>query len=108
MDMAVLDDMATEYEVDPKAPENAKAKTVFHFNRKKLDLVQLGLKGFRNFLHPQTGKEIQFETVATTRFGGSRSVVSDRVLGVIPGRVIDELAVEIEKLNRLSEDEIKN
>lgn len=105
---SLLEDFSTEFEIDPKAPADAKAKTVFNVNRKKLDLVRLGLKGFKNFLHPETEKEIQFDTVATARFGGTRNVVSDGILKTIPGVVLDELAQEIERMNRLSEGERKN
>jgi hypothetical protein len=76
------------------------------FSRKKLDLIRCGLKGFENFEHPQTGKNIDFDTTASLRFGKSRNIVSDRVLELIP--VIDELAEEIEKLSKLSDDEQKN
>ena len=103
-----IDDMATSYEIDSEKPQGGKALAVFHFNRIKTDLVRVGLKGFRNFVHPETSKEIEFKTIATARFGSSHNVVSDQVLNMIPREVISELADEIDKMNKLSEEEVKN
>lgn len=104
-----LNDSATTFEVDPDQPETAKAKTIYHFNRKKLDLVRLGLKGFRGLISSQTGKEVEYKTVATPRFGGgSKNVLSDEILKRIPGQVIDELAEKISEMSKLSEEEEKN
>lgn len=103
-----IDDTATSYEIDPAGPQDGKARAVFHFNRIKTDLVRIGLKGFRNFIDPQTDTEIEFKTVATPRFGTSVNIVAEDVLNKIPREVISELADLIDKLNKLSEEEIKN
>lgn len=106
LSIRIIDDMATEYEAEVKEKGNAKAKTIMQFGRRKIDIVRIGLKGFEAFEDPQTGKDIEFETIATARFGKSRNVVSDEIVKMIP--IIDELADAIEKISRLSPDEIKN
>lgn len=103
-----IEDMCTEYEVDPEAFSNAKARSVMHFNRKKLDLVRTGLIDVEDFIDPQTEKVVKFQSIATNRFGKSKNIVSDEFLKLIPSPVLDELAEEIMKMTVISEEERKN
>lgn len=105
---AKLQDFTTTYEADPADHTKVKAKVTINLNERMLDLVRFGLRGFRNFLHPQTKKPIEFDTVSVSRFGGNYRVVSDEVLKFIPFEVIEELAGEISKQNKLTEEETKN
>jgi len=103
-----IDDMSTSYEVDPKAGEEGKAKAVFHFNRARTELVRAGLKGFRGFIDPKTGQEIEFKTMPTHKFGGVRQILHDEILNRIPRDVLKELADKIDALNKMTGQEEKN
>ena len=103
-----IQDILTTYEVDPSKPKEGKAKATLNIGERTLDLVRFGLKGFTNFLHPQTNKPMQFDTIATNRFGKSYNVVSDEILKMIPSKILDELAEEIAKESGLTEEEAKN
>lgn len=106
MTMTIINDRTTEFEVSNKSKGGATTKSSIQMGRKKLDLIRVGLKGFESFEHPQTGKDIAFETIATLAFGKSRNVATDDIIRLIP--IIDELVEEIEKISKMSEEEEKN
>lgn len=105
---AKIQDFITTYEADPSNPKNIKARVTINLSERMLDIVRFGLKGIENFMHPQTQKLIQFDTVSVVRFGKNCNIVSDEVLKFIPFEVIEELAGEISKQNKLTEEETKN
>ena len=103
-----IEDMSTVFEVDGSAPDSAKAKTTLNLNDANIDTVRFGLKGFKNFPDPQTGKDIEFKRDIIVRFGKQHHVVSNEVLRVIPIEILNELAGEIAKRSKLSPKEEKN
>lgn len=103
-----IQDVSTVYETDPVNPKIVRARATININERALDIVRFGLKDVVNFIHPQTGKPIQFDTVSVNRFGKNYNVVSDEVLKVIPSKVLAELAEEISKQSGITEEEAKN
>jgi len=103
-----IQDIITTYETDPSRPKDITAKATINMNERALDIVRFGLKGFKNFIHPQTNQPIKFDTVSINRFGKNYNVVSDEVLKIIPSKILDELAEEIGKQSGLTEEETKN
>ncbi len=103
-----IQNVVTTYEADPSNPRNVKAKATINVKEQALEIVRFGLKGFENFIHPQTKEPIKFDTISISRFGKNYNVVSDRILEIIPSEVLGELAEEIGKESGLTEEETKN
>jgi hypothetical protein len=103
-----IQDVITTYEADPANPKSIKAMAKVNVEERALDIVRFGLRGIENFLHPQTGKPIQFETISVNRFGKNYNLVSDEIIKVIPSKVLSELAEEISKQSGITEEETKN
>ena len=85
-----------------------KAKVTFRINERNLALVKFGLKGIENLIDPQTKKPVSFKPDVINKFGKSYEVIPDRVLNMLSLQVITELAEEILKETKLSDEEIKN
>ena len=102
-----IEDIAWEYEANPNAPSEAKAKASFNIGKTELDFVQFGLKGFKNFRNKQ-GKEIYYKDETKNVNGKIYHVLNSDLLGIIPGNIIAELAEKIKEINNVSEEERKN
>ena len=103
-----IQDISTVYESDPINPQIVRARATINVQERIIDIVRFGLKDIVNFIHPQTGNPIKFDTVSVSRFGKNYNVVSDEILKVIPSKILEELAEEISKQSGITEDEIKN
>jgi len=101
-----IEDIAWEYEANPNAPGDAKAKASFNMGKTELQFVQFGLKGFDNFMGK--GRQIYFETEVKNVNGKAYHVLKSEILGIIPGDVLKELAEKIKEINNVSEEERKN
>ncbi len=104
---ADIEDNITDIEVSSKKG-NDKAKAKLNIGRRNLLILRYGLKGFENFMDPETGKEIKFETEIRPFAKKSYEVVSDRIIALIPSKVRTELANAILDENTFSEEEEKN
>ncbi len=71
------------------------------------DAVRFGLKGFENF-KDSSGKEIKFDTISRVVGPYNYRVVADNIMKIIPPQIKTELGMEILKISRLQEEEIKN
>ena len=69
--------------------------------------VRFGLKGFENFVD-SAGKPVVFSTKNILVGVTTYAVVADSIMKIISPEVKYELAVQILKMSKLSEDEIKN
>lgn len=101
-----IEDVAWEYEANPNAPGDAKAKASFNIGKTELEFVQFGLKGFTNFQN--NGKQVYYDHEQKNIGGKAYHVLKSDILGIIPGDVIKELAEEIKRINNVSEEERKN
>lgn len=70
--------------------------------------VRYGLRDLKNFIHPDTGKPVVFDTVAAATSVGSVNLVSRTIIELFSKDLINELAEKISKFNKLSEAEEKN
>lgn len=71
------------------------------------DAVRFGLRGFENF-KDGNGNPVKFDTVSRPVGAYNYKVVADHIMKIIPPQVKTELGMEILKISRLNEDEIKN
>lgn len=71
------------------------------------DAVRFGLKGFENF-KDGNGSIIKFDTVSRAVGLYNYKVVADSIMKIIPPQVKTELGIEILKMSKLPEEEIKN
>lgn len=71
------------------------------------DAVRFGLKGFENF-KDGNGNVVKFDTISRAVGSYNYKVVSDSIMKIIPPQVKTELGMEILKISRLNEEEIKN
>ncbi len=71
------------------------------------DAVRFGLKGFENF-KDGNGNVVKFDTISRAVGPYNYKVVSDSIMKIIPPQVKTELGMEILKISRLNEEEIKN
>jgi hypothetical protein len=101
--MAHLKDSHMSTEVTDSGPKMNIGSAAFSY-----DVVRFGLKGMRNFLHPQTGKEVKFDVKSISIRGRNYEGVSDQVMDLLPAALIAELASEIMTQNKLGEEEQKN
>ncbi len=101
-----IEDVAWEYEANPNAPGDAKAKASFNIGKTELEFVQFGLKGFENFQNK--GKQVYHATDTKIVSGKTYHVLKDDILRIIPGDVIRELADKIKEINNVGEEERKN
>ena len=69
--------------------------------------VRYGLKGFEGFVD-STGKPIRFVTVPHIVGQTTYQIVADSIMKILAPQVKYELAVEILKMSKLNEEEIKN
>ncbi len=104
---AQIDDESSSFEISSNNP-NDPAKASINTNKRDIMAVRFGLKGIKNFIHPQTKKEIPFRTEAVHYAGKMRDVVSFSIIDMIPAKVRKELAGVILSENRMSEQEEKN
>lgn len=75
--------------------------------RTAFDAVRFGLKGFENF-KDEHGNIVKFSTSSVVFGSRNCKVISDDIMKIMPPEIITELGLEIMKLSRLSEEEIKN
>lgn len=104
---AQIDDEVNSFEMSSDNP-NEKARINMNMNKRQLMLIKFGLKGLKNLLDPQTGKEVEFRTNSIQYAGKMRPVVSDTTIAMIPSEIRKEIAEVIAQDNQLSEDEAKN
>lgn len=71
------------------------------------DAVRFGLKGFENF-KDENGNEMKFNTVSRAVGSYNYKVVADNIMKILPPQLKSELGVEILKMSKLNEEEIKN
>lgn len=71
------------------------------------DAVRFGLKGVENF-KDGNGNDIKFNTVSRAVGPYNYKVVADNIMKIIPPQVKTELGMEILKISKLNEEEIKN
>lgn len=102
---AYLKDKLTSFEADPN--DATKVVSVYSPNEIHIETVRFGLKGWENF-KDEEGNDIEFKTVKRRMGGRSYDVVSDELLGNLPMSLIEELAVEIRRLNIVTVAEAKN
>jgi len=101
-----IEDIAWEYEANPNAPGDAKAKASFKIGKTELEFVQFGLKGFENFM--ANGRQVYHDTEVKNINGRTYHILKEEILCVIPGNIIKELADKIKEINNVSEEERKN
>ncbi len=70
------------------------------------EAVRYGLKNFEGFT--VDNKPIKFDTVSRAVGSYNYRVVADNIMKLLPPQVKIELAVEILKMSKLQEEEIKN
>lgn len=104
---ARIEDAQTAFIMGSQQESAPKTDIKISVRQRNLDIVRYGLRGWENFKDSK-GNIVPFETVVSSSGDSSRSVVSDRCLGMIPWEVIQELAEEILKANTLSKEEEKN
>ena len=107
---AELDDEVTVFESNQSKgdQDNTRARTELKINQAKLQYVRFGLKGFENYLDPETDKPVVFDTTSVARGGKNYNVVSDKIMRAIPSDLLARLADKIKKLNEMTEQERKN
>lgn len=71
------------------------------------EVVRFGLKGFENF-KDSVGNDIKFSTISQVYGMSNYQVVAENIMKIIPPEIITELGVEILKISKLKDDEIKN
>ena len=103
-----IKDSTTVLNISDQSEGDGSFTTNMARRRANWETVAAGLRGFRNFLHPETGEPVQFRTVSRDTPAGKRKVVSDDVMRVIPLAVIDELADRIGEFNEFDEDDLGN
>jgi hypothetical protein len=98
-----LKDIHTSAEVTDNGQKINMDAAMFNF-----DVVRFGLKGFENFIHPQTGNQVKCDVKAVSVRGRNYETVTDPVMDLLSPALITELAQEIFSQNQLSVDEEKN
>jgi len=102
-----IKDRSAQYEYVASNPDGEAALSVRPHER-NLDIFRFGVRDIKNLIDPQTEKPVRFDTTSISRFGKNYNVVSDSILQMIPDCIIDEIAAEIDKINKLSPEERKN
>ena len=99
--MSYIEDMVTKLEVSGKKGSDA-PDPVFRTGTRRWQLVKFGLRGWVNF-QDANGQQVaeSFDTVAM--FGKNYKMVNDRVLQLIPSKVLTELAAQLSEQNHLQE-----
>ena len=103
-----IDDQTTTFEISSSKNPNDKAQANINAAKRNIVIVRFGLRGFDNFMDPQTNKPAPFDTVSVSINKVNYTAVSDRILKMMPKQLIDELAEVIINENQLSGDEAKN
>jgi hypothetical protein len=102
-----IQDIITTFEMNPNNSEDAKALSSIAYNKQNVELVRFALADIKNFLD-KDDKAIEFKKISVKKCGKQRFVPTDEVLGQIPVAVINELAGEIRRMAKLSDEEEKN
>ena len=105
---AAIDDGTTSFSISRGGEADEPADMVISVRRKNLELVKFGVKGWRNFKSRASGEldDVDFESQSyPVPKLGPRSGMSERCLKMLASAWIDELAIEISRDNRLSEEE---
>lgn len=103
-----IKDSTTSFSMSEETADTGNFTTSMQRRRANREIVAAGLRGFRNFLHPDSGDPVEYKTVKRDTPAGQRVVVADSVLDAIPLAVVTELAEAIESDNSLGEEEMGN
>ena len=98
-----LSDKATRFRGNPDYPEDVAME--ISPNDKAYRVVQMGLKGFRNF-KDDDGNDVEFKTLAQATHSGSINVVINAILERLPAAIIRELSGVIERRNTVTDEEL--
>lgn len=106
-------DAASSFVVDTNKPQGApdeenEVETKFAQSKMCYDAARQGLRGWDNFLDPETDAPIPFESQAREIAGAQTRVVPLKLMDRIPQSVIMELGQEILNQNEPTEDDGKN
>lgn len=101
-----IDDLTTEFEISSKNPKDS-AKATMRVSLRGYNLVRFGLKGFENF-KDKNGEDIGFSEDRIPVDGKSYTVVSEKVMTLLPYALISELAQQLDKQNTMSDEERGN
>jgi hypothetical protein len=104
--MSVIKDKATAIPVSAFT-DATNAMASLNINQTNLEVVQFGLKGFKN-LQNDDGSQVEYKT-AHVNLGGKTYLVCDpKIIEVLRDEDISELASKIMDINTLTEAERKN
>jgi hypothetical protein len=102
-----LRDSATSFvQADPTRIDSRPVTTI-NTHEANFKRVQFGCIGWRN-MHDDAGNDIEFKTVKRSIGNSLYDVVDPDVLRLVPGEVIDELAIQIHQGQIVTKDEAKN
>lgn len=104
--MAHIKDKATSIPVSAFT-DASNAMASLNINVTNFDIVQFGLKGWKN-LQDEDGKQVEYKTVHTTLGGRTYQTCDPKIVEVLRDEEISELANKIMEINTLSEPERKN
>ena len=111
-DIGVIRDSVTSFSFgknDEGGIDAGDVDTKIERSKMWFEAVRRGLKGWDNFLDPQTDKPIPFKTIKRDLPGGIRSeIVPNELLDLIPLKIIEELADQIMEGNTMEAEEVKN
>ncbi len=103
-----IEDNSVEYRVSSPDPD-AEALPHILFAARALLIVKFGVRKIENFINPETKEPAAIEAEAVLINGRPYKALPDKILAMLPtSALITELALEITKMNSLSEDEAKN
>jgi len=100
-------DKVSDFELSSGKPDDD-AKLNWRINERNLALVKFGVKDIKNFADPQTGQPIKFKCDVINKFGKSYDIVPDKILNMIPLKIMSELGAEILKETEISKEAEKN
>lgn len=80
----------------------------FAMKRRSYDLVRFGVKQIENFIDPKTKEPVLFKLENVSVGSKAYLALPERVVDMLGIKLIDELAVEVEKNQNLGAEEAKN
>lgn len=102
-----IEEQTTRMELGSGGPD-APAGVGFSQIKNDILTVRLGLVGIENYLHPETGKPVEFRSTSRNIGRKMYTMVSEQVVSLMPTDLLHELAEEIRRDNRMTEEESKN
>ncbi len=103
-----IEDNSTKYDMSSKNPEDELSVNIL-FAKRNLLIAKFGIRKIEGFIDPEGQKPITVEAEKIHIEGRPYSVMPDNILAMLPrGGLINELAAEILKINKLGAEEIKN